>query len=84
MGDSPVATAPLKEPLDSNFVFFLIEMVTKTSINLANHIEILCFGNVQVGSQLSTIQHSILQEKQQIMDNLRQIENDLVEKEQIK
>ena len=40
--------------------------------------------NIQVRSQLSTIQRRMLQEKQQVMDYLRQIENDLVEKEQIK
>jgi DNA polymerase III delta prime subunit len=40
--------------------------------------------NVQVRSQLSTIQRRMFQEKQQIMDYLRQIENDLIEKEQIK
>lgn len=40
--------------------------------------------NVQVRSQLSTIQRRMFQEKQQILDYLRQIENDLVEKEQIK
>ena len=40
--------------------------------------------NVQVRSQLSTTQRRMLQEKQQIMDYLRQIETDLVEKEQLK
>lgn len=40
--------------------------------------------NVQVRSQLSTIQRRMFQEKQQILDYLRQIETDLVEKEQIK
>ena len=40
--------------------------------------------NVQVRSQLSTIQRRMFQEKQQIMDYLRKIENDLIEKEQIK
>jgi len=40
--------------------------------------------NVQVRSQLSTIQRRMFQEKQQIVDYLRQIENDLIEKEQIK
>jgi chromosome segregation ATPase len=40
--------------------------------------------NVQVRSQLSAIQRRMFQEKQQIMDYLRQIENDLIEKEQIK
>ncbi|CAF4684262.1 unnamed protein product [Rotaria sp. Silwood2] len=37
---------------------------------------------VQVCSQLSTIQRRMLQEKQQIMDYLRRIEDDLIEKEQ--
>ncbi|CAF4700767.1 unnamed protein product, partial [Rotaria magnacalcarata] len=40
--------------------------------------------NVQVRSQLSTMQRRMFQEKQQIMDYLRQIENDLIEKERIK
>lgn len=40
--------------------------------------------NIQVRSQLSGTQRRMLQEKQQVMDYLRQIENDLVEKEQIK
>ncbi|CAF5016121.1 unnamed protein product, partial [Rotaria sp. Silwood1] len=40
--------------------------------------------NVQVRSQLSTIQRRMFQEKQQIMDYLRQIEDDLIEKERLK
>jgi chromosome segregation ATPase len=40
--------------------------------------------NIQVRSQLSTIQRRMFQEKQQLMDYLRQIESELVEKEQIK
>lgn len=40
--------------------------------------------NIQTRSQLSANQRRMLQEKQQVMDYLRQIENDLVEKEQIK
>ena len=40
--------------------------------------------NIQIRSQLSATQRRMLQEKQQVMDYLRQIENDLVEKEQIK
>ena len=40
--------------------------------------------NIQVRSQLATIQRRMFQEKQQIMDYLRQIENELVEKEQIR
>ncbi|CAF5028174.1 unnamed protein product, partial [Rotaria sp. Silwood1] len=40
--------------------------------------------NIQVRSQLSATQRRMLQEKQQVMDYLRQIENDLIEKEQIK
>ena len=40
--------------------------------------------NVQVRSQLSSVQRRTVQEKQQIMDYLRQIEADLIEKEQIK
>ncbi len=47
-------------------------------------IEMLRSENVQVRSQLSTIQRRMFQEKQQIMDYLRQIETDLIEKEQIK
>jgi hypothetical protein len=34
--------------------------------------------------QLSTTQRRMLQEKQQVINYLRQIENDLIEKEQIK
>ena len=51
---------------------------------LGSTIEMLRSENVQVRSQLSTIQRRMFQEKQQIMDYLRQIENDLIEKEQIK
>jgi chromosome segregation ATPase len=40
--------------------------------------------NIQIRSQLSTTQRRMLQEKQQVMDYLHKIENDLVEKEQIK
>jgi hypothetical protein len=40
--------------------------------------------NIQIRSQLSTTQRRMLQEKQQVMDYLRRIETDLVEKEQIK
>ncbi|CAF4622746.1 unnamed protein product, partial [Rotaria socialis] len=40
--------------------------------------------NIEVRSQLSATQRRMLQEKQQVMDYLRQIENDLIEKEQIK
>lgn len=46
--------------------------------------ELLRSDNIQIRSQLSTTQRRMLQEKQQIMDYLRQIENDLVEKEQLK
>lgn len=54
------------------------------SMPLGSTIEMLRSENIQVRSQLSTIQRRMFQEKQQIMDYLRQIENDLVEKEQIK
>ncbi|UJR33572.1 hypothetical protein I4U23_021010 [Adineta vaga] len=47
-------------------------------------IEMLRSDNIQVRSQLSTTQRRMLQEKQQVMDYLRQIESDLVENEQIK
>ncbi|CAF4786937.1 unnamed protein product, partial [Rotaria sp. Silwood2] len=40
--------------------------------------------NIHIRSQLSATQRRMLQEKQQVMDYLRQIENDLIEKEQIK
>ena len=40
--------------------------------------------NTQMRSQLSTIQRRMFQEKQQVMDYLRQIENDLIKKERIK
>jgi len=40
--------------------------------------------NIQIRSQLSATQRRMLQEKQQVMDYLRQIESDLIEKEQIK
>ena len=51
---------------------------------LGSTIEMLRSENIQVRSELSTIQRRMFQEKQQIMDYLRQIENDLIEKEQIK
>lgn len=51
---------------------------------LGSTIEMLRSDNIQVRSQLSTTQRRMLQEKQQIMDYLRQIETDLVEKEQLK
>lgn len=47
-------------------------------------IEMLRSDNIQIRSQLSATQRRMLQEKQQVMDYLRQIETDLVEKEQIK
>lgn len=47
-------------------------------------IEMLRSDNIQIRSQLSATQRRMLQEKQQVMDYLRQIEKDLVEKEQIK
>jgi chromosome segregation ATPase len=53
-------------------------------ICLGSTIEMLRSDNIQVRSQLSTSQRRMLQEKQQIMDYLRQIETDLVEKEQLK
>jgi chromosome segregation ATPase len=51
---------------------------------LGTTIEMLRSDNIQIRSQLSTTQRRMLQEKQQVMDYLRRIENDLVEKEQIK
>jgi chromosome segregation ATPase len=51
---------------------------------LGSTIEMLRSDNIQIRSQLSTNQRRMLQEKQQVMDYLRQIENDLIEKEQIK
>ena len=54
------------------------------NFHLGSTIEMLRSENVQVRSQLSTIQRRMFQEKQQIMDYLRKIENDLIEKEQIK
>ena len=51
---------------------------------LGSALEMLRSDNIQVRSQLSTTQRRMLQEKQQIMDYLRKIENDLVEKEQLK
>jgi chromosome segregation ATPase len=53
-------------------------------IYLGSTIEMLRSDNIQIRSQLSATQRRMLQEKQQVMDYLRQIENDLVEKEQIK
>ncbi|CAF3096311.1 unnamed protein product, partial [Rotaria sp. Silwood2] len=47
-------------------------------------IEMLRSDNIHIRSQLSATQRRMLQEKQQVMDYLRQIENDLIEKEQIK
>ncbi|CAF0953552.1 unnamed protein product [Adineta ricciae] len=51
---------------------------------ICSTIEMLRSENVQVRSQLSSVQRRTVQEKQQIMDYLRQIEADLIEKEQIK
>ncbi len=53
-------------------------------IYLGSTIEMLRSDNIQIRSQLSATQRRTLKEKQQVMDYLRQIENDLVEKEQIK
>lgn len=47
-------------------------------------IEMLRSENVQVRSQLSSIQRRMFQEKQQIIDYLHQIENDIIEKERLK
>jgi len=61
--------------------------VQKANVQIAEQgstIEMLRSENVQVRSQLSTMQRRMFQEKQQVMDYLRQIENDLIEKEQIK
>ena len=52
--------------------------------DLGSTIEMLRSENIQVRSQLATIQRRMFQEKQQLMDYLRQIESELVEKEQIK
>ena len=65
----------------------LEKSLQKANVQIAEQgstIEMLRSENVQVRSQLSTIQRRMFQEKQQILDYLRQIENDLVEKEQIK
>ncbi|CAF1461374.1 unnamed protein product [Adineta steineri] len=65
----------------------LEKLLQKANVQIAEQgstIEMLRSENVQVRSQLSTIQRRMFQEKQQIMDYLRQIENDLIEKEQIK
>jgi chromosome segregation ATPase len=61
----------------------VIHIFTKINF-LGSTIEMLRSDNIQVRSQLSATQRRMLQEKQQVMDYLRQIENDLVEKEQIK
>ena len=65
----------------------LEKVLQKANVQIAEQgstIEMLRSENVQVRSQLSTIQRRMFQEKQQILDYLRQIENDLIEKEQIK
>ncbi|CAM2716368.1 unnamed protein product [Rotaria socialis] len=62
-------------------------LLQKANVQVAEQgstIEMLRSENVQVRSQLSTMQRRMLHEKQQIMDYLRQIENDLIEKERIK
>ncbi|CAM4785325.1 unnamed protein product [Rotaria magnacalcarata] len=62
-------------------------LLQKANVQVAEQgstIEMLRSENVQVRSQLSTMQRRMFQEKQQIMDYLRQIENDLIEKERIK
>ncbi|CAF3441875.1 unnamed protein product, partial [Rotaria sp. Silwood2] len=72
----------------------LIKQRSEMSINNLEHncqlldterstIEMLRSEKVQVCSQLSTIQRRMLQEKQQIMDYLRRIEDDLIEKERL-
>ncbi|CAF1389103.1 unnamed protein product, partial [Rotaria sordida] len=65
----------------------LEKLLQKANVQIAEQgstIEMLRSENVQVRSQLSTIQRRMFQEKQQIMDYLRQIEEDLIEKERIK
>ncbi|CAF3671069.1 unnamed protein product [Adineta steineri] len=65
----------------------LEKLLQQANVQIAEQgstIEMLRSDNIHVRSQLSTTQRRMLQEKQQVMDYLRQIENDLVEKEQIK
>ncbi|CAF4970011.1 unnamed protein product [Rotaria sp. Silwood1] len=65
----------------------LEKLLQKANVRIAEQgstIEMLRSENVQVRSQLSTIQRRMFQEKQQIMDYLRQIEDDLIEKERLK
>ncbi|CAF3726526.1 unnamed protein product [Rotaria magnacalcarata] len=65
----------------------LEKLLQQANVQIAEQgstIEMLRSDNIQVRSQLSTTQRRMLQEKQQVMDYLRQIENDLIEKEQIK
>ncbi|CAF0830686.1 unnamed protein product [Adineta ricciae] len=65
----------------------LEKLLQKANVQIAelgSTIEMLRSENVQVRSQLSSVQRRTVQEKQQIMDYLRQIEADLIEKEQIK
>jgi chromosome segregation ATPase len=53
-------------------------------VRVGSTIEMLRSENVNVRSQVSAMQRRMLQEKQQLADYLRQIEHDLVEKEQAK
>ncbi|CAF3634115.1 unnamed protein product, partial [Rotaria sordida] len=65
----------------------LEKLLQQANVQIAEQgstIEMLRSDNIQIRSQLSTTQRRMLQEKQQVMDYLRQIENDLIEKEQIK
>ncbi len=62
----------------------MVDFIDHQILFLGSTIEMLRSDNIQIRSQLSATQRRMLQEKQQVMDYLRQIENDLVEKEQIK
>ncbi|CAF3326714.1 unnamed protein product, partial [Rotaria socialis] len=65
----------------------LEKLLQQANVQIAEQgstIEMLRSDNIEVRSQLSATQRRMLQEKQQVMDYLRQIENDLIEKEQIK
>ena len=65
----------------------LEKLLQQANVQIAEQgstIELLRSDNIQIRSQLSATQRRMLQEKQQVMDYLHQIENDLVEKEQLK
>ncbi|CAF0930534.1 unnamed protein product [Didymodactylos carnosus] len=71
----------------SNEKYELEKKLQQAYVHIAEQgtqLEILRSENVQIRSQLNETQRRQLQEKQQIMDYLKQVESDLIEREQIK